>query len=111
MEHITHVSLCLGQGSNQAIQDAYCLADKFYQYNCAVETGDESVSLPQLFKEYEKTRWLPTFNIFWKSLFLGYLETGGPDGGVSRFRDVFFKTMGFVGVAQRVLLSAAIPKV
>eukprot|EP00977_Amphora_coffeiformis_P007342 scaffold1588_cov222-Amphora_coffeaeformis.AAC.14 len=101
----------LGQGSNQAIQDAYCLAEKFYIYNRAVATGDESVSLPQLAKEYEKTRWLPTFNIFWKSLFLGYLETGGPDGVIARFRDVFFKTMGVVGVAQRVLLSAATPKV
>ena len=101
----------LGQGSNQAIQDAYCLADKLYQYNNAVAAGNDSVSLSQLIKEYEKVRWPATFNIFWKSLFLGYLETGGTDGIVSKFRDVFFKTMGIVGVAQRVLLSAAIPKV
>ena len=67
--------------------------------------------MPQLAKEYEKTRWLPTFNIFWKSLFLGYLETGGPSGVAAGFRDVFFKTMGALGVAQRVLLGAAIPKI
>jgi salicylate hydroxylase len=102
----------LGQGSNQAIQDAYCLAKKVHQYNAQVQRGDEDVpDLKELFKEYEKTRWPATFGITWKAAFLGYLETGGQEGVYAKFRDVFFKTMGVVGVAQRVLISAATPKV
>jgi 2-polyprenyl-6-methoxyphenol hydroxylase-like FAD-dependent oxidoreductase len=101
----------LGQGSNQALQDAYCLAEKLYQYNCDVQVADTDVSLQALLKEYESTRWPATFNIFWKSLFLGYLETGGTDGSVARFRDLFFKTMGKIGVAELVLMSAALPKI
>lgn len=100
----------LGQGSNQAIQDAYCLASKIKQFNRAVETGDDRLELKDLVKEYEKTRWPATFQIFWKSLFLGYLETGGTGGLASKFRDIFFKTMGLLGVAERVLMSAALPK-
>jgi hypothetical protein len=42
---------------------------------------------------------------------LGYLETGGEEGVYAKFRDVFFKTMGVLGVAQQVLISAATPKV
>jgi hypothetical protein len=64
-----------------------------------------------MLKDYENTRWPSTFGIFWKSTFLGYLETGGEDGLYARFRDVFFKTMGAVGIAERVLLSAAKPKI
>lgn len=102
----------LGQGSNQAIQDAYCLAKKVHQYNAQVERGDNDVpELKELFKEYEKTRWPATFEITLKSAFLGYLETGGPGGVYAKFRDVFFKTMGVIGVAEKVLISAATPKV
>jgi salicylate hydroxylase len=102
----------LGQGSNQAIQDAYCLSKKVRQYNAQIERGDEDVpALKELFKEYETTRWPATFGITWKAAFLGYLETGGEEGVYAKFRDVFFKTMGVVGVAQQVLISAATPKV
>jgi len=101
----------LGQGSNQAIQDAYCMAKKLYEYNALVRLGEKGVSLGALLKEYENTRWPATFQIFWKSAFLGYLETGGKNGLYSKFRDIFFKTMGTIGVAERVLLSAAAPKV
>lgn len=102
----------LGQGSNQAVQDAYCLASKMLEYNAALENeGDKPPSLKTYLKTYEHLRWRPTFDIFLKSSFLGYLETGGPNGFYAKFRDVFFKTMGVVGVAERVLLSAASPKV
>jgi 2-polyprenyl-6-methoxyphenol hydroxylase-like FAD-dependent oxidoreductase len=99
----------LGQGANQAIQDAYCLARKIAQYNERVK-ADEDCSLPSFLFDYQLTRWPGTFSIFWQSLFLGYLETGGPNGLYSNFRNIFFKTTGFLGVAQRVLLGAAIPK-
>lgn len=62
----------LGQGSNQAIQDAYCLAKKVRQYNAQIQRGDEDVpALKELFKEYEATRWPATFGITLKSAFLG----------------------------------------
>ena len=127
----------LGQGANQAIQDAYCLVQQLYAYNAAVEeynknindsfssgetatttstdTGNEQPPPPppqlhSYLKAYEQTRWPSTFAVFWKSVFLGYLETGGFDGVYAKFRDGFFKAMGWIGVAERVLLDAATPK-
>jgi salicylate hydroxylase len=116
-----HVVLCgdaahalppfLGQGSNQAIQDAYCLVEKVFEYNSRIRSGDTFVNLQTLCSEYQATRWPACFNIFWKAAFLGYLETGGINGFYSKFRDVFFQTMGMIGVASRVLLNAATPKI
>ena len=116
-----HVVLCgdaahalppfLGQGSNQAIQDAYCLVTKMEEYNTRIANGDIHVTLQSLLNEYERARWLPCFEIFWKAAFLGYLETGGINGFYSKFRDAFFKSMGIIGVASKVLLNAATPKV
>lgn len=101
----------LGQGSNQAIQDAYCLAHKLYQYNANFAAEGDSPGLDELLKDYERTRWLHTFIILANTIFLGYLETGGENGIYSKLRDLFFKTTGLIGVAQRVLLSAAVPNV
>jgi salicylate hydroxylase len=101
----------LGQGSNQAVQDAYCLATKVYEYNAQIRRGGDSVNLKGLLQDYKNIRWPGTFAIFWKSFLIGYLETGGTNGIYAKFRDVFFKAMGKVGVAELVLLSAAIPKV
>ena len=113
----------LGQGSNQAVQDAFCLASKVLEYNdsldrekigCQNTDEDESPThkdLGTLLKEYEKTRWLPTASITLKAAILGYLETGGPNGFYSKFRDAFFLVLSRVGVATKVLLDAATPKV
>jgi salicylate hydroxylase len=104
----------LGQGGNQAIQDAFCLSAKIHEYNRQLllnRPSTENTKLKDFLKQYERTRWLPTFEIFLKSIFLGYLETGGSHGAYSKFRDLFFKTMGKIGVARQVLLSAALPKV
>ena len=116
-----HVVLCgdaahalppfLGQGSNQAIQDAYCLTEKIVEYNTRIANGDDNVKLQSLLNEYQQIRWQPCFEIFWKAAFLGYLETGGINGFYSKFRDAFFKSMGIIGVASKVLLNAATPKV
>ena len=112
----------LGQGANQALQDAYTLASKICQYNDIAqgrwtpppvidgEEEEEPKPLKTLLKEYERKRWFPTASITVKSALIGYLETGGVDGFYSKFRDVFFKTMGIIGVAKKVLLSAATPK-
>ena len=101
----------LGQGSNQAIQDAYSLAKEIKRYNDAVDQQQQGVDLSTYLKSYAASRWMPNFQIFWKASLLGYLETGGFAGFFSAFRNAFFKTMVLLGVAQRVLLSAATPKV
>eukprot|EP00536_Pseudo-nitzschia_multiseries_P009029 jgi/Psemu1/199754/e_gw1.244.15.1 len=112
----------LGQGANQALQDAFTLASKICLYNDMVqgrwtppvvaegETEEQAKSLNALLKEYERKRWFPTTSITIKSALIGYLETGGFDGFYAKFRDVFFRTMGIIGVAKKVLLSAATPK-
>jgi 2-polyprenyl-6-methoxyphenol hydroxylase-like FAD-dependent oxidoreductase len=112
----------LGQGANQALQDAYTLATKICHHNDIAqgrwspspvlegEEEEEPKSLKVLLKEYERKRWFPTAAITLKSAFLGYLETGGVDGYYAKFRDVFFRTMGIIGVAKKVLLDAATPK-
>lgn len=108
----------LGQGANQALQDAYTLCAKICEYNAvargevvlAEDEEEESVSLKRYLNEYEQTRWFATFSITLKSTFLGYLETGGFEGYYAKFRDVFFRAMGLIGVARKVLLDAATPK-
>ena len=112
----------LGQGANQALQDGYTLANKICDYNDIVqgrwiappvadgEEEEEPKTLKVLLKEYERKRWFPTASITVKSALIGYLETGGVDGFYSKFRDVFFRTMGIIGVAKKVLLDAATPK-
>ena len=74
------------------------------------EQYEEPKSLKALLKEYESKRWFPTASITVKSALIGYLETGGVDGFYSKFRDVFFRVMGIIGVAKKVLLDAATPK-
>ncbi len=75
----------------------------------AEDEAKEIKSLPKLLKEYENTRWYPTTSITLKAAFLGYLETGG-EGFLSKFRDTFFKVAGKVGIARKVFLDAATPR-
>jgi len=105
----------LGQGGNQAVQDAYSLATAIFEHNANVEiicedTNDDVKDLGALLRDYERKRWFPTTSITAKAIFLGYLETGY-EGFLSKFRDVFFFTMGNIGVAKKVFLDAATPKV
>lgn len=112
----------LGQGANQALQDAYALAANICRHNDIVagrwspppvaegEEGAAPPTLKALLKDYERKRWFPTASITVKSAVIGYLETGGIDGFYSKFRDVFFRGMGAIGVANKVLLDAATPK-
>lgn len=99
----------LGQGSNQAIQDAYCLASKILEHNLHSTVTAKPKTLKALLKEYESTRWFPTASITFKSAFLGYLETG-EKGFLSMFRDAFFFVAGKVGIARNVFLDAATPR-
>mmetsp|Transcript_18323 Transcript_18323/g.25839 ORF Transcript_18323/g.25839 Transcript_18323/m.25839 type:complete len:272 (+) Transcript_18323:238-1053(+) len=107
----------LGQGANQAIQDAYTLAHKIFEHNAncliTVKSNQEpnnTPSLKELLKSYEQIRWPPTASITLKAAFLGYLEVGGA-GFLSKFRDSFFFVAGKIGLAAKVFLDAATPKV
>ena len=95
----------LGQGSNQAIQDSFCLAETIAEYN----SGRTSKPLSELLKEYENLRWAATTEISAKAAFLGYVEAG--PGLVSKFRDTLFFTLGKIGLAKKIFLGAATPKV
>merc|ERR1712071_720619 len=106
----------LGQGANQAIQDAYCLASKISEYNenlnvLSTNESQEDVIKPiqKYIKDYENQRWKPTADIILKAAFLGYLEIGG--GFLSKFRDAFFFIMGKIGVAKKIYLDGTTPKV
>ena len=97
----------LGQGANQALQDSYTLASKIHDYNCKIKT-DPGADLRTSLKEYETIRWLPTTSITIKAALLGYLEVG--PSLLAKFRDAFFFVMGKAGVAKKVFLSSANPK-
>ncbi len=101
----------LGQGANQALQDAVCLSNKIFLYNKQFKQSSiesDNVDLKALLEEYENRRWLPTASITAKSAFLGYLEAGS--SFFSNFRDVFFFVMGKLGVAEKVFMDSAKPK-
>jgi len=117
----------LGQGANQAIQDAYCLASKISEYNSNLSPNsmatsasananananeeDEKKSLKELLNEYENQRWKTTTLITLKAAFLGYLEAG-QEGFLSTFRDAFFFFAGKIGLARKIYLDGATPKV
>jgi salicylate hydroxylase len=93
----------LGQGANQAIQDAYCLAQQL----CAI--GTEHASLKEAMDKYEGIRKFPTSKITFNSWFLGFIETQKGIGAA--LRDKFFDTVYRLGVAQFIFLDSAKPKV
>lgn len=100
----------LGQGSNQGIQDAYCLAQAILEFNNNHQNNDDGQkTLKEILKEYEQVRWAATTEISAKAAVLGYIEAG--PGFVAKFRDTLFFTLGKLGIAQKVFLGAATPKV
>jgi salicylate hydroxylase len=105
----------LGQGANQAIQDAFCLATQILSHNNDIKSceqnhvQDGSLPLSSYLQHYTSVRWPPTFGILLKSTLIGYLETGGPAGIYSTFRDLLFQVLVKFGIAEKVLLEAATP--
>ena len=62
----------LGQGANQAIQDAYCLSQAINTYNkqFSPSSSEDEVDIQNLqyfLKNYEKIRWKPTADITLKA--------------------------------------------
>ena len=92
----------LGQGTNQAIQDAACLADKLV----AVRAGDLA-DVDAALAAYESDRKLAVARLGFNSVVLGAVETLAPEG----FRDAFFRATGALGVAKMVFLDGATPTV
>jgi salicylate hydroxylase len=102
----------LGQGANQALQDAYFLAGGVTRINkrgTSPSTRLTSIQLRQLRSNYQRTRYLHTLQLSLKARLLGFLETlPGPVGGL--IRDTFFLTMARLGVVSRVFLDGAKPR-
>jgi len=91
----------LGQGTNQAVQDAYCLAQEL------ARVQRNQADLPEALAAYEGKRKFATARLAVNSRVLGFVETGLP----AVARDNFFRATAFTGVAKTVFLDGAIPKV
>lgn len=100
----------LGQGANQALQDAYVLAQSIQTINRHNITSkkDSSKKIQTSMADYEKRRKLSTALLSAKSGILGVIETlGGPIG--TFFRNNFFRIMGITGIAEYIFLDGAKP--
>jgi hypothetical protein len=108
----------LGQGANQALQDAYSLAQDISTANrragdiekdsLSLSLKQKSVAIKMIAKDFETKRKLPTGLLSAKSIFIGALETPpGPLGGA--VRDLFFVTVGKLGIAEYIFLDGAKP--
>lgn len=103
----------LGQGANQALQDAYLLANGVARINGRGGTPSSrltAIQLKSLVSEYQRKRYLHTLQLSLKAFLLGFIETlPGPLGAL--LRDNFFKVMAKVGVVSFVFLDGAKPRV
>mmetsp|Transcript_33525 Transcript_33525/g.51386 ORF Transcript_33525/g.51386 Transcript_33525/m.51386 type:complete len:112 (-) Transcript_33525:1173-1508(-) len=106
----------LGQGANQAVQDAFSLASKIMAYNSKINNNNnnaqqdlEDVDLKEYLKQYERIRRPPTTSVTAKAAILGYIEVA-PIDLVSKFRNGLFTFMGKTGLVNKILLGAALPR-
>jgi 2-polyprenyl-6-methoxyphenol hydroxylase-like FAD-dependent oxidoreductase len=90
----------LGQGANQALQDAFCLAN---------ELKREEAALRQALWRYQLIRKPTTALLMLESRFLGAVET--QKGFGATLRDAFFWTTDKLGVAKFIFLKGAVPRV
>lgn len=94
----------LGQGANQAIQDARALAISLSRI------GQEYDALDDALNAYQNLRKGPVRAILESSRLVGNLETQGGLVGMA-IRDNLFRAAGFSGAAGQTLLQAATPRV
>jgi len=93
----------LGQGANQAVQDAYCLAEAI------AAIGSSHPDLSAALRSYQNQRQPPTTRIMLNSWLIGKLETQAGPG--AEFRNGVFSVLGKLGIAKQVFLDGALPKV
>ena len=94
----------LGQGTNQALQDAYSLA-RCLRDRSLLQSDTDAVR--GALRKYERERKFCAAKFAFNSLVLGAVETKAPPIG----RDLFFKTTAKLGIAKKVFLDGATPKV
>ena len=92
----------LGQGANQALIDAYCLASELKA------VGAEHAGIAEALGAYARKRQFATARLLLNSRILGFLET--QSGAGAAFRDNFFRVTGQAGIAKLVFLDGAIPR-
>jgi len=93
----------MGQGANQAIQDAYCLATNLGK------VGSEFDSMQSALKAYEDVRKPPTSAIMLTSRLNGFIETQSGVGAT--VRDLLFKILGSLGIVGQIFVQNALPRV
>lgn len=94
----------LGQGANQAVQDARCLSLAISRI------GGDISSLSGALEMYERTRRVPVQATLQTSSLVGFLETQGGAIG-ARMRNNLFRVLGAARIQEKVLLQAAIPRI
>ena len=105
----------LGQGANQAMQDAYCVVQLITEYNRNLAGKDQVArqhsvqSIQDIGRQLYQRRMRSSAILSVKSSVLGRIETLGGTAGVM-FKEGFFRVAGRAGVIQRELLHAAIPQ-
>ncbi len=97
----------LGQGANQAIQDAYCLADRL----AVARGGDLASKVVGPLQSYTLLRRAPVTALQVESRLLGAMETAGGGAGTlpQIVRDAFFFANGKLGIAAQVFVKGARP--
>lgn len=94
----------LGQGANQAIQDAHTLA------RALADIGTLNSNLSQALQQYESMRRGPTTALMQSSRLIGLLETqGGPIG--TKLRDTLFRVAGQTGAVAQTFVQSATPRI
>mmetsp|Transcript_66685 Transcript_66685/g.124551 ORF Transcript_66685/g.124551 Transcript_66685/m.124551 type:complete len:500 (+) Transcript_66685:49-1548(+) len=98
----------LGQGANQAVQDAVCLARSLAAIDFAKGECSSSV-VNEALERYTGQRRLPVGFLAFESNFLGQLETlPGPLG--AQVRNNLFRLFGSSGVAGLVFMNGAVAR-
>lgn len=95
----------LGQGANQALQDAYVLATEINKYN-----NDINYSLNDVVVNYEEIRKIFTARISVTAGILGFIETLSGKYGIF-FRDNLFRVLNTLSIALRSFIDIAKPRI
>ena len=95
----------LGQGANQAVQDAACLASKLRNMQNSSTSSDMGAAL----RAYAAVRCPPTAALQRSSRFVGALDT--LQSPLHVLRDVSLWGAGVSGIAAQIFLAGAMPRV